>query len=264
MEIKLNEETLKGKKLLCGVPMYGGMCYGTFMKSCLDLQAACSQYGVECNFSFLFNESLIQRARNYITDEFLRSNCTHMIFIDADVSFNPIDVIAMLAMDKEIIGGPYPKKCIKWSNIRKALMKNPNISDDELAVLGGDIVFNPAPGTTTFNVSELVEVMELGTGFLMMKREVFEKYQKAYPKRMYLPDHVGTQHFGGDREICSFFNVEIDPESRRTWSEDYMFCQECRKIGIKIWMAPFIQLQHTGTYTYQGSLPKVAQFLGEL
>lgn len=61
MEIKLNDETLKGKKLFICSPQYGGMCYGTFMKSCLDLQAACMQYGVECNFSFLFNESLIQR-----------------------------------------------------------------------------------------------------------------------------------------------------------------------------------------------------------
>jgi hypothetical protein len=264
MEIKLDEKTLKGKKLFVGTPMYAGLCYGTYLRSCLDLQMACAQYGVECRFSFLFNESLIQRARNYIADEFLRSDCTHMIFIDSDISFNPIDIIAMLAIDKDICGGPYPKKNINWGNIKKAISKNPNISDEDLSLLGGDIVFNPAPGITTFNVSELVEVMELGTGFLMMKRGVFEKYKKEYPQRMYKPDHVGTQFFGGDREICSFFNVEIDPETKRTWSEDYNFCHDCRKIGFKIWMAPFMQLQHTGTYTYQGSLPKVAQYLQEM
>lgn len=61
MEIQLNEKTLKGKKLFVALPQYGGMCYGTFMKSCLDLQMACAQYQIECRFSFLFNESLIQR-----------------------------------------------------------------------------------------------------------------------------------------------------------------------------------------------------------
>ena len=265
MEIKLNKETLGGKKLFVGLPMYGGMCYGSFMKTCLDLQGLCIQYGVDCKFSFLFNESLIQRARNYLADEFMRSDSTHFLFLDSDVSLqNPIDILAMLVMDKEICGSPYPKKSLNWSNIRKALELHPEISDSDLASLGGDIVFNAIPGTTQFNVSEPVEVMELGTGVMMIKREVFEKYQKAYPNRWYKPDHANTQFFSGDREICSFFNVEIDPVSRRTISEDYLLCHECRAIGIKIWMCGWSICQHTGTYTFQGSLPKMAQYLGGL
>ena len=123
MEIQLSKENLEGKKLFVATPMYGGSCLGAYMKACLDLQAVAIQYGIEVKFSFLFNESLIQRARNYLVDEFLRSDCTHMMFIDADIGFNAMDVIAMLVLDKDIIGAPYPKKTIKWENIKKAILE---------------------------------------------------------------------------------------------------------------------------------------------
>lgn len=264
MEIQLNEKTLGGKKLFIGTPMYGGSCLGMYMKSCLDLQTACMQYGVEVRFSFLFNESLIQRARNYIVDEFLRSECTHMMFIDADIAFNAIDVIAMLAMDKDIVGAPYPKKSIKWENIKRAILKNPNLPASELDKLGGDIVFNPVAGTTQFNVAEPVQVMEIGTGMMMIRKDVFSKFAKAFPQYEYTPDHVGTAFFGGDRKIHSYFNVEIDEESNRVLSEDYHFCQQCRKIGIEVWMAPWINCIHIGSYQFQGNLSLVANYLGSM
>jgi hypothetical protein len=264
MEIKLNKEQLASKKLLIGTPMYGGSCLGIYMKSCLDLQTLCIQYGIEIKFSFLFNESLIQRARNYIADEFVRSDCTHMMFIDADIGFDPMDVIAMLAMDKDIIGAPYPKKTIKWENIKKAVVKNPNITAGELEKLGGDIVFNPVSGTTRFSVTEPLEVLEIGTGMMMFRRDVLERFKTAYPQYAYTPDHVGTQHFSGDRKIHSYFNVEIDEESNRVLSEDYHFCQQCRKVGIEVWMAPWMATTHTGSYQFQGNLPLIANFLGEL
>jgi hypothetical protein len=222
------------------------------------------QYGIEVRFSFLFNESLIQRARNYIVDEFLRSDCSHLMFIDADIGFNPMDIIAMLALDKDIIGAPYPKKTIKWENIKKAIVKNPEISAGELERLGGDIVFNPVAGTTHFNVTEPLQVLEIGTGMMMTNRSVFAKFKEAYPQYEYTPDHVGTAHFGGDRKIHSYFNVEIDEASNRVLSEDYHFCQQCRKIGVEVWMAPWINCVHVGTYHFQGNLPAVANYLGEL
>jgi len=264
MEIKLSKEVFEGKSLFVSTPMYGGQCLGMYMKSCLDLQTVCMQYGIKVEFSFLFNESLISRARAYLTDEFLRSDCSHMMFIDADISFNPMDVLVMLALDKDIIGAPYPKKTIKWSNIKKAIIKNPEISLDDLEKLGGDIVFNPAVGTSKFSVTEPLEVMEIGTGMMLIRRDVFPRFDAAYPQYKYLPDHVGTANFGGDREIMMYFSVEIDPTSRRYLSEDYFFTQSCRKIGIEVWMAPWIQCGHTGSYRFQGSLPHIAAHLGEL
>ena len=221
MKIQISTDELKKKKLFVGMPCYGGMMTGMTAKSLLDLQTLMTQYGVEVKFSFLFNESLIQRARNYIVDEFLnRSDSTHLMFIDADIAFNPQDIVAMLALDKEIIGGPYPKKSIEWGQLHKAIQKNPKLPVSEYDKLTGSIVFNPVAGMQKFSVTEPLEVSEIGTGFFMAKREVFEKFQSSHPEYMYKPDHVGQTHFGGDREICSFFNVFIDPESRRTLSED--------------------------------------------
>jgi len=265
MQIKISKEELTKKSLFIGMPCYGGMMTGMTAKSLLDLQTMLANYGVATKFSFLFNESLIQRARNYITDEFLnRSDCTHMMFIDADVAFNPQDIIAMLALDKELIGGPYPKKSVEWKQLYKAIQKNPTLPLEEYEKLTGAMVFNPVGGTERFSVTDPLEVSEIGTGFFMAKREIFEKFQEAHPEYMYKPDHVGQANFDGSREICSFFNVFIDPESRRTLSEDYCFCHQVRKLGIKVWLCPWMQLSHVGTYIFTGNLPAVAQHLGEL
>jgi hypothetical protein len=265
MQIQISREELAQKKLFIGMPTYGGMMTTLTAKSLIDLNSLMAQYGVEVKFSFLMNESLIQRARNYITDEFLnRSDCTHLMFIDADIVFNPQDIIAMLALDKEIVGGPYPKKSLDWNQLNKAIKKNPELPPSEYEKLTGSIVFNPVGGTTKFSIQEPLEIMDLGTGFMLIRRDVLEKYQAAYPEKMYKPDHVGQAHFDGSREICAFFDCVIDPDSKRYLSEDYFFTQQCRKIGIKTWLAPWINLGHMGSYLFQGSLPHVATHIGEL
>jgi hypothetical protein len=271
MEIKVSIEELKKNKLFIATPMYGGMNHGLYMKSCLDLQTTLTRYGIEHKFSFLFNESLITRARNYLVDEFLRTDYTHMIFIDSDIHFNPQDVIAMLALDKDVIGGPYPKKTINWNNVREAVIKNPNIEPRELESLVGEYVFNVAKGTTHFEVTEPLEVLEIGTGYMMIKREVFEKMRVEYPKIHYKPDHVGQANFDGSRYIHAFFDTVIDHidsvvggGSDRYLSEDYMFCQLWRKMGGQIWLCPWMKTQHIGSYAFTGNMPAVANYTGKL
>lgn len=267
MEIKISSEELRTKKIFVATPCYGGQCLGLYAKSCLDLQATCIQYGIEVRFSFIFNESLITRARNYLVDEFLRSGCSHMLFIDADIQFEPQDILALLALDREIIGGPYPKKSINWSNIVNAVKKNENNEKFEPGMLDGvtgDFVFNPVPGTKSFKVTEPVEVMEIGTGFMMIKREVFDKYKEEYPHLHYKPDHVGQANFDGSRYIHAYFDTVIDPKSHRYLSEDYMFCQNARAIGVKVWLCPWMKTTHVGTYGFRGDLPAVAALSGNL
>jgi hypothetical protein len=265
MEISIKTEDLQKKSLFVATPMYGGQAFGLYMKSCLDLQSLCMQYGVKVKFSFLFNESLITRARNYLVDEFInRSECSHMLFIDADINFDPNDVIAMLALDRDVIGGPYPKKAIKWKSIKTAIAKNPDIDAGLLEKVAGDFVFNPVKGTSHFSVSDPLEVLEIGTGFMMIKREVFPKFAEAYPHLKYKPDHVGQAHFDGTRYIHAYFDTVIDKDSERYLSEDYMFCQWWRNIGGKIWLCPWMRTAHIGTYHFQGDMPAVANFVGEM
>jgi len=271
MQIQVNIEELRKNKLFIATPMYGGMNHGLYMKSCLDLQTVMIRYGIEVKFSFLFNESLITRARNYLVDEFLRTDFTHMMFIDSDIHFDPNDVIALMALDKDVIGGPYPKKSINWANIAETARKNPDLNPKELENLVGEYVFNVVKGTQQFQVSEPLEVMEIGTGHMMIKRNVFEKMEKEYPSIKYKPDHVGQEHFDGSRYIHAYFDTVIDSVdsivgggSERYLSEDYMFCQMWRKMGGQIYLCPWMKTQHIGTYAFTGNMPAVAQYTGRL
>jgi hypothetical protein len=271
MQIQVNIEELRKNKLFVATPMYGGMNHGLYMKSCLDLQTVMMRYGIEVKFSFLFNESLITRARNYLVDEFLRTDFTHMMFIDSDIHFDPNDIVALMALDKDVIGGPYPKKSINWANIAETARKNPDLNPKELENLVGEYVFNVVKGTQQFQVSEPLEVMEIGTGHMLIKRQVFDKMAKEYPNIRYKPDHIGQAHFDGSRYIHAYFDTVIDTKdsmvgggSERYLSEDYMFCQMWRKMGGQIYLCPWMKTQHIGTYAFTGNMPAVAQYTGRL
>lgn len=268
MEIQIKVEELQKKKLFVATPMYGGQCNGMYARSMCDLTALCLKYGIEMRSYFLFNESLITRARNYCVDEFMRSGYTHLLFIDSDIGFNPQDVLALLALQTDesnydVIGGAYPKKCITWEKIKMAVDKgfadeNPGVLEDFV----GDFVFNPVidgdAQSKSIRIDEPAEVLELGTGFMMVRRQTFDKYLEKYPNIMYRPDHVRTAEFDGTRKIGMYFQAEIDPKSERYLSEDYLFCQNSRAAGLKVWLCPWMHLQHAGFYTFGGKLSALA------
>jgi hypothetical protein len=264
IEISVSIEELRKRKIFVATPMYGGMCTGQYCKSSADLAILSSRYGMDVRFFYLYNESLITRARNYLVDEFLRSDCTHLMFIDADIGFDPDDVIALSVIaetgsDKEIVCGPYPKKCISWEKIKKAVDRGFADKDpQQLEKYVGDYVFNPTDGQDSIALNEPVEVLEGGTGFMIIQRGVFEKFREAYPHLSYKPDHVRTEHFDGSREIHAYFDCVIDPKTKRYLSEDYMFCQFSRDAGMKVWLCPWMKLEHQGTYVFGGSLVDLA------
>ena len=263
-EIKVPVSELQKLKLFVATPMYGGQCAGMYARSIADLAALCARYNIQLQLYYLFNESLITRARNYCVDEFLRSDATHLMFIDSDIGFNPQDVLALLALqtdesEYDIIGGPYPKKCISWEKIKIAVDKG--VADEDPNILEkfvGDYVFNPRGGQKEIPIGQPVEVMEIGTGFMMVRRATFDKYKEAYPQYSYKPDHVRTEAFDGSREIHAYFDCIIDPESKRYLSEDYMFCYNTIKAGMKVWLCPWMSMNHVGSYVFGGSLADLA------
>jgi hypothetical protein len=265
MQIQVSIDELRKNKLFVATPMYGGQCAGMYTRSIADLAAMCAKYQIPLQIYYLFNESLITRARNYCVDEFMRSGATHLMFIDSDIGFNPNDVLALLALAKDdsdyhVIGGPYPKKCISWEKIKQAVDKG--VADEDPNVLEkyvGDYVFNPKSNQKEIPLGQPVQVMEIGTGFMLVQRKVFEAYEKAYPELHYKPDHVRTEHFDGSREIMAYFDCIIDPESKRYLSEDYNFCYHVDKMGMKVWFCPWMQLKHVGSYIFGGSLADLAQ-----
>ena len=301
MEIKLDWDYLKTQKLFLATPMYAGQCFGTYARSVCELVTTFTQRELPLQLYSLFNESLITRARAYACDEFLRSDATHLLFIDSDIGFAAQDIICMMSLMREsqydILGLPYPKKCISWEKIKHAVDKGfADKNPQQLDQFIGDFVMNPLPGTQSFSVLEPAEMLEVGTGTMMIRRDVLLDYQKAYPEYMFKPDHIRTEHFDGSREICMFFQAEIDrpflekpyrealekiiadPDdakeiaretlmiadkgledcSKRYLSEDYLFCQKSRAIGKKVWLLPWCQTSHTGTMIYGGSVGAMA------
>ena len=267
MELTIELSELRKKKIFVATPMYGGQCHGMYTKSTADLAKMGQAYDIDIRFFYLFNESLITRARNYCADEFVRSDFTHLMFIDSDIGFDPNDVLSLAALmdendpdGKKIVCGPYPKKTIAWEKIKQAVDrgfadKDPN----QLQKFVGDYVFNPAEGQTQVKLSDPVKVLEGGTGFMMITKDAFTKFDAAYPDYSYKPDHVRTQHFDGSREIMMYFQALIDPKTKRYLSEDYMFCQWMRECGVDTWLCPWMKLDHTGSYTFGGSLADLAQ-----
>jgi hypothetical protein len=256
MRIEMKVTDLQKMKIMVCTPMYGGQCQGSYTKSCLDLAAIAATHKIDIKFFYLFNESLIQRARTYMCDEFMRSDSTHLMFIDADIEFNPVDVLALAYLDKDIIGAPYAKKTIAWEKIKRAVETGRAEDPNELNKFVGDHVFNPLPGSS-MRVDEMAEVLEIGTGFMMIKRSTFERFKEAYPELEITPDHNRTEHFNGNRKIHMYFDCMIDPVSNRYLSEDYAFCQRARAAGMSVWLCPWIHLKHTGMFIFGGSLPDV-------
>ncbi len=252
MELNIPLEDLRSTRLCVATPQYGGQNHGAYMKSCLALQALMTRLQVEMRFSFIFNESLITRARNLLVDKFLQSNYTHLLFVDSDLEFDPNDVLTLLALDRDVIGAPYVKKTINWESVKRAVLKNPEITGEELERVAGNFVFHTSPDTQQIKLDEPLEVLALGTGFILIKREVFATFARAYPDQQFQADEDG-------HAVHAFFDTAIDPETQRYLSEDYVFCQNWRKIGGKLWLCPWMNTRHWGSYGFHGNLVELSR-----
>ena len=238
--------------LFISTPMYGGMCTGFYTQSLLLAQRTLAEKGISTTFSFMFNESLITRARNSLAKGFLNSDCTHLMFIDADIRFWPEHIPPMIEADKDIICGVYPKKEINWMLVRKAI--DAGVPNEELSAHTGSFVVNLVDyqGEVTVPVNEPVEIWNGGTGFMLIKREVFEKLSDHVPT--YTNNVVDLARNINAEPIKEFFTTSIEQETNVLLSEDYHFCKLARKHGMKVWAAPWVQLGHLGSYLFEGKL----------
>ena len=239
--------------IFIATPMYGGMCTGYFANSMVATANILPQHGIDMSFSSMFNESLIQRGRNALADQFMqRKECTHLLFIDADIKFNPHDIPPMIAADVDIICGIYPKKEINWPMVERAVKTG--VPTNELANHTGSLVVNLVgfAGSVTVPRNKPVEIWEAGTGFMLIKRKVFEKMKKNLPSYNNDVSILGTTN--KPQRITEYFACPIDPTSERLLSEDYYFCKKARENGIKVHAAPWVQLGHFGTYLFEGTL----------
>lgn len=232
------------KRLYIATPMFGGMCYGQYMLSMTELTVESIRREIPFQSQILVNESLITRARNNLAHDFLKSTATHLLFIDADIEFNPNHVFSMLEQDLDVLCGVYPTKAIDWGMVRKAMELG--VPDEELNFYIGRQNANLLQeGPAQIAVNKPCEVLEAATGFMMIKREVLEALKPHVPT--YTKGNAGR--IQGVEHTYAFFETGIDDDGTYL-SEDFMFCKLWRQIGGKVHIAPWVTLGHSGTFTF--------------
>lgn len=247
-------------KILIGTPCYGGVVHSGYFQSMIELTSNLTKLNIEYEVINIGNESLITRARNGIVAKFLSSDdYTHLMFIDADITFPWLGVIRLLLSEKDLTGGCYPKKNINWDKIRRNVIKQNTINNKELIARSVDYVFNPVyfkEGNKTIAKLQngFIQVKDIATGFMMIKKNVFTSLKYKYPELSYKNNVAGYHTEDTKDNFYTFFDTVIDPESRVYLSEDYYFCNLWRNCGGELWIDLNTNLNHCGVFDYIGCL----------
>jgi len=261
-KIYLQREPLK---IYIGTPCYGGNLQLGYFQSLMETIKIFVALNVNHEIVTIGSESLIPRARNGIVAKFMGdSDATHLLFIDADITFHWSSILKLILMDKDLSGGCYPKKMINWDKIKHNIKENPDIDEGLLMAKSLDYVFNPVYNQektedgriklTATVQNGMVKVKDLGTGFMMIKKSVIEIMMYKYEELKYRNNVAGYHSEAAEDYFYTLFDTEIDPQSKVYLSEDYLFCKRWRECGGDCWMDLSISLNHTGMMDYKGAI----------
>jgi len=243
-------------------PCYGGLCYTTYTNSLIQTIKLLESVGIIVSILFCNNDSLVSRARNNLVGSaMLTESITHMIFIDADITWNPIDIIKLIISDKQIIGGVYPKKSYdfkkittdpliinKW--IQKKNSINIDVSDEEI-VKSNLLTYNINYLNNVLKIeNNITTVRHLATGFMMFKREVITKMIVNYPNTKYTDD---TGFISPENSKYTYALFDCGIIDSHYYSEDWFFCHRWTELGGEIFLDISIDLTHSGNENYSGS-----------
>ncbi|MGA9491852.1 MAG: hypothetical protein WBV80_16610 [Mycobacterium sp.] len=220
------------------------MAMATYTYSLAQTPAVFIRNGLGLLYQYRMNDALVANARNQLTRQFLESEATHLMWIDADIGFNALDIVSMILADQDIICGMYPMKAIDWERVAQAV--NEGVPVQELKSHVGSFVVRPmegSAGSAAANSDGLVEVAAGGAGFMLVKRGLFEALYDDVPT--YVVDGI---------PIKEFYTTGIDAETSELVGEDYYFCRLARSHGFKVYVAPWVHLTHTGPYVYDSQL----------
>lgn len=264
----LSREAIKEISTDCFIhfctPTYGGSVTTSYFRSFVKSTEVLHRHGIRFALSTVSNESLVTRARNTLVAEFLnQEQGTHLLFIDADIGFEPQHILSMLTAtlrsDAEIVVGAYRTKTIDWNHVIHQV-QNGNVDPDTLEVLSGRYAIRLPEHVETSDAG-LIKVLDASAGFMLIKRSALNKLMESYPELRYNPDAKvsgtdSTSHY-------AFFDTGItgnpplesyDEPSGRYLSEDYFFCRLWQHIGGTVWLDPSVELSHVGTHAFKGSI----------
>ena len=263
-KIEIPIEVLRNKHIFIATPCYGGQIGEPYFRSMMRLAILCNKYDIQFTVSTLANESLITRGRNTLVSFFMEHpDATHLFFIDADIEFDPNDLLRMVAYDRPITVGAYPKKAINWQSIIEAARRNDEETTETIEGHSSKYVVNfefvtDEDGNPQNQIQirdNLIKLKDAGTGFMCIQRDVIQKMFDAHPELKYANDINVDQKF--EKHMYALFDTMIDPESRRYLSEDYTFCRLWQQMGGEVFLDPRTGLNHVGHYTFRGNIRKL-------
>lgn len=241
--------------LVIATPCYGGMMTSSYVDSLLLLQQACHAKGIAFTWLIGSGDALITRARADLMAAFLETEgATHMLFIDADIGFDPGQVFRLMDFDEDVTAGAYPIKAVDYERLRQALRENRSKPEASALhyVLGLE---DPAHVVVR---GGFAKARNVGNGFLMIRRAAFLKMCNAYPKLKYSKVHARNDARQNSPYRFALFDTMIDEVTGEYLSEDYAFCRRWRAIGGEIWVDLESRLTHVGPMKFAGDLS--AQF----
>lgn len=222
-QVQVNVDFLRTTRVHIAMPCYGGMLTESTFMSFIKWANTARQLGIDWTLETMVNESLISRARNTLTAKFLdMPDATHLFFVDADIGWEPWHLLVLLNRNVDVIGGLYPMKTmpIKW------------------VVNGFDGAEEGPEG--------LQEVSKAGNGFLLIKKQVFEKLN-AHPAVKQYKNDIGLDP-KYDKYLKTYFDTAV--RQNRYYSEDWTFCENWRDLGGRIWIDKRVLLRHSGAYVF--------------
>ena len=235
--------------IVVGTPCFGGVVTQDYTMSLLSLTSSAAKLGFDVAVLMLGNDALITRGRSAIVAKFLDNPATtHLLFVDADITFSPEHVARLLDFNKDFVAGLYPAKAINWPQ----LMKNINLPNRSPEEAGLVYVGDVCKGDQLKQENGFATGTYAGTGFQLIKRQVFERMIAAYPETKYKSAHAFPPQSGSEN-LYALFECMIDPETGAYLSEDFSFCRRWRAIGGEIWLDLTSRLTHTGPYSFRGN-----------
>ena len=263
-KIEIPIQVLRDKHIFVATPCFGGQIGEPYFRSMMRLAILCNKYDINFTVSTLANESLITRGRNTLVSFFMEHpEATHLFFVDADIEFDPNDMLRMVAYDKPVVVGAYPKKAINWNSIINAAREDKVETPDTIEGHSSNYVVNfdflkdkdgkPMPQIQIRD--NLIKLKDAGTGFMCIKKEVIQQMFDKYPELSYANDINVDAKF--EPHMYALFDTLIDPESRRYLSEDYTFCRRWQEMDGEVFLDPRTALNHVGHYTFRGNIRKL-------
>ncbi len=256
-------------KLYILTPCFASLCYVNYVHCLMATVELFRKLNIPLKIEFCKNDSLVSRARNnLIARAMTDQEATHFLFIDNDISWDPLDILKLLIAEKDLVGGIYPLKNYDWeklvkdpqnpynSNVIQTLLKKKN--DSQLANLLSDsamiqhnlLKYNINYTNQYLEINNnLAKVKHLATGFMMIRRNVLTHMMKAFPSTKYRDD---VNFLKPEENAMAYALFDCGVEEGHYYSEDWLFCDRWTKMGGDVFVDVSINLTHTGIEDYRG------------